>query len=374
MVKLHKALVILPGDFPGEPGGFAAVCRMLGLVPNSLGYAIYLAQTAAGSVTLVGAELGDPAGLTAADAGDDAEFPESPHPQNIAQQLGTSARPTGIQNDDSFHGRDRGAASSTARLLGEYCRLNEDAAVGTEPADHPSARVVLNLRSSRLEGVRVWNAKATRYAVAKLDGTVDEKIRQTAREAVARQLAHTAVGAIWKAPHRATGSDYDNAFEISKFLLEPQTFLPKVINGVARAAATHAGFGGPAARLAGELAQVLCQHLIEPGTRDQPSGDMVTVLDLDLYARSVRQSGYPALGRQDGLTAVQVIDSLLDSRPDRQPAMPGRSAVPGRVTRESRAAAQPRAVPRREPGIARVERARPMRPRRPPPERGGLGR
>ena len=75
MVKLHKALVILPGDFPGEPGGYAAVCRMLGLVPNSLGYAIYLAQTAAGSVTLVGAELGDPAGLTAADAGDDAEFP-----------------------------------------------------------------------------------------------------------------------------------------------------------------------------------------------------------------------------------------------------------------------------------------------------------
>lgn len=201
-------------------------------------------------MTLAAAEQGAPA---AAAAPDDAETPEiQPSPEPGEQPVG-SARPAGIQNDDSLHGRDRGTVSLGARTLGEYRRGKADAVAGRELTDHPSARVVLNVGSCTLEGVRVWNAKTERYAVAKLEGAIDEKVRQAVRENVARELAHSAVGAIWPAPQRATSADYDIAFAISTILLEPETFLLKAINGVTRAAAMHAGFGGPAG-LAGRAA------------------------------------------------------------------------------------------------------------------------
>lgn len=372
MVKLYRALVVRPGDLSSGAGSYAGVCRVLGLVPSPRGHAIYLAGTAPGSVTLVCAELGDPAAVQASDVSGEADLPEVLGSQRMGEQLITGGQWQGIGHADLLPGRDRGAVNASGQPLGEFCRGKGAVDAGRELIDHPSARVVVSARSRRLEGVRVWNASADRYAVARLDEVMDEPMRQTVRESVARELAETAVGVIWKAPVQARSEDYEVAFAVSEFLLEPQEFLLTVINAVARAAAVHAGFG-PLAGLVGQLTEVLCQQLIEPGTEDQLTSDIVTVLDIDLYASKLVPLPGSALGRQAGRTAIAAIDNLLASRPETRTAIPERGQGPGTPARYVGDASGRGEEAMNKLGITPLTMPRRGRGR-PGPERGGRGR
>jgi hypothetical protein len=146
------------------------------------------------------------------------------------------------------------------------------------------------------------------------------------RGTVAKVLAETLVGAIWPTPLPSTGllKDYDALCEAAELLLEPQELLLKMINAFARAAALP-GFGPLAAALIGQLAENLCREFLLPSPDSQAAGDMVMVIDIDLYAQDVQLAECPALR---GLAIEQVADmigKLLESPPGRQPAKPLRT-------------------------------------------------
>jgi hypothetical protein len=287
MVKLRKALVVLPGDVPDE----------IALVPNSHGYAIYLGESRAGSLTFVRAGLGVPRALQDQGRGG-AGLPNSPR--------------TGEQHDNEE--------------LRKYCRGAGAARRGTDLIDHPSARVAVSESSGQL-GVQVWKPLAKHpvskppvtpgeaakaRAVTKLEGQVDEAFRQTFDQV----LAETFLGAIWPAPAPSTGTlqDYDTLCQAAEYLLAPETLLLKGINAAARAAA-HAATFGPLAPLVGKLAENFCAPLLRPSAERQTSANLVKIIDIDLYADDGRLAECTTLRELTVEQVANVIDNSLKSPP-----------------------------------------------------------
>ena len=158
MVKLRRALVVLPSDFSEEPGGYIAACQTLGLTPSSHGYAIYLVEGSAGSLMAVCAELGGTGVIR--DTG-----------RGRAGLHG--AQQTGYQPGQRLP-LSRGELRDFSRgKLSVFCRSGQAAAQhGRDLTDHPSVRVVINASDGKLEGVGVLNpvlakSPAKPYAVEK---------------------------------------------------------------------------------------------------------------------------------------------------------------------------------------------------------------
>jgi hypothetical protein len=279
MVKLRKALVVLPGDVPDG----------IALVPSPHGYAIYLGESEAGSPIFVRAELGAPRAI------------------QDQVQVGAAllrAQRTGKRLDSG--------------VLRAYCSEAGAASRGRDLSVHPSARIAVSQSSGQL-GVRVWKpiaepaevAKA--QGVAKIEGEVDEAFRQT----FAQVLAETFLGAIWPVPAPGTEAlqDYDTLSQAAEYVLEPETLLLKGINAAARAAA-HAATFGLLAPLVGRLAENICAPLLRPSAERQAAVDVVKFIDIDLYAESEQVAQCPTL---HDLTAEQVANAIansLESRPD----------------------------------------------------------
>ena len=278
MVKLRKALVVLPGDLPDE----------VALVSSSHGYAIYLGGIQAGSPTFVSADLGVPRAILARDGGG-ADLP--------------SSQGTGKQPDSG--------------KLRECCSGAGAAGRGRDLDGHPSARVAISESSGQL-GVRVWKPTATpaeaakARAVTKVEGKVDEAFRET----FAQVLAETFLGAIWPTPAPSTEAlqDYDTLSQAAEYVLEPETLLLKGINAAARAAA-HAATFGLLAPLVGKLAENFCAPLLRPSAERQAAADMVKIIDIDLYAEDEQVAQCPALRDLTAEQAANVIGNSLKLRP-----------------------------------------------------------
>ena len=302
MVKLRKALVVLPGDGPDE----------VALGPNSHGYAIYLGESPAGSLTFVRAGLGVPRALQDQGRGGD-DLPNSPR--------------TGEKYDRED--------------LRKYCRGAGAARHGTDLTDHPSARVAVSESSGQL-GVRVWKPQpvskppaeqrvskplaeqrvskppaeqdeaAKGRPVIKLEGQVDEAFRQTFDQV----LAETFLGAIWPAPAPSTGTlqDYHSLSEAAEYMLEPETLLLKGINAAAQAAA-HAATFGPLAPLVGKLAENFCAPLLRPSADRHAAADVVKIIDIDLYAEDGQLPECTTLRDLTAEQTANLIGNSLKSRP-----------------------------------------------------------
>lgn len=296
MVMPRRALVLLPGDFPEDPGAYEAACRTLGLAPDAHGYVIYRGQSAAGSRALACAALGEPRVVQDADR-DGAGLPGS---QKTGQQAGQAPTPAEVTLRDSC----QSAEAADQR--------------GIDLTGHLSARVVVNASSGKLEGVGVLNASTGTYEVVKPEGVAkpEGKVETAVHEAVTQALAEALVGAIWPVPLPVTGSlkAYDALCQAAEFLLEPKEFLLKMINAVARAAAVHAGFG-PLAPLIAQIAEDLCAEFIHPSPADQAAGDVVKIIDIDLYAKDGKLADCPTLRELSIEATAAEIGKLLGSRP-----------------------------------------------------------
>ena len=201
MVKLRKALVVLPGDGPDE----------VALGPNSHGYAIYLGESPAGSLTFVRAGLGVPRALQDQGQGG-ADLPNSP----------------------------RAGEKYDREDLRKYCHGAAAARSRTDLSSHPSARVAVSESSGQL-GVRVWKPQpaskppaeqrvskppaepdeaAKGRPVIRLEGAVDEAFRETFDQV----LAETFLGAIWPVPAPSMGTlqDFDSLSRAAEYVLEPE--------------------------------------------------------------------------------------------------------------------------------------------------------
>ena len=154
---------------------------------------------------------------------------------------------------------------------------------------HPSARVVVNTRTRKLEGVRVFDAARPDevFKIAAPHGVITPggKLEAAASEAVAQVLADALVSAVWPTPIPSTGvlGDYDVLCEAAEFLLDPEELLLKMINAFVRVLAFHAGFGH-LAQLVGYLAEDLCRESLHSSPEDQAASDVVKIVDIDLYA------------------------------------------------------------------------------------------
>jgi hypothetical protein len=278
MVKLRKALVVLPGDVPDE----------VALVRSSHGYAIYLGESEAGSPTFVSAELGVPRAIQ--------------DQVQVGADLVRTQR-TGEQPDH--------------RALRTYCSGAGAARRGRDLIGHPSARVAVSQSSGQL-GVRVWKPTAGPAEVAKargvvkIRGEVDEAFRQT----FAQVLAETFLGAIWPvpAPNTEALQDYDTLSRAAEYVLEPETLLLKGINAAARAAA-HAATFGLFAPLVGKLAENACAPLLRPSAERQAATDVVKFIDIDLYAENDQVAECPTLHDIAAEQVANVIDNSLKAPP-----------------------------------------------------------
>jgi hypothetical protein len=299
MTKLRRALVVLPSDFSERPGGYVAACQALGLAPNPHGHVLYLAETSAGTRALVRAELGEPGAIQDTDEGST----DVPGSQNVAEQRGRSL----ISSEDSVR---------------EFCSP-EPVEPGMDLAGHPSARTVINVSTGRLEGVGVWNPKAKVYRHARLGGAarLEAGVQSVVREAVAEVLAETFGGASWPAPSHSAATalnDHDVLYLAAEILLEPETFLLKMINATARAAAVRAGLG-IVASLVGQLAEDMCAPVLRLSPGNQAAGEMVKIIDMDLYAKGARLHRWPDLHRRPWPAVDKVLGGLLASRPGTPP-------------------------------------------------------
>ena len=278
MVKLRKALVVLPGDLPDE----------VALVSSSHGYAIYLGGIQAGSSTFVSADLGVPRAILARDGGG-ADLP--------------SSQGTGKQPDSG--------------KLRECCSGAGAAGRGRDLDGHPSARVAISESSGQL-GVRVWKPTATpaeaakARAVTKVEGKVDEAFRET----FAQVLAETFLGAIWPTPAPSTEAlqDYDTLSQAAEYVLEPETLLLKGINAAARAAAHAATFG---LLYCSWKAGRKLRCAAPPPERGSAATLrlLVKIIDIDLYAEDEQVAQCPALRDLTAEQAANVIGSSTKLRP-----------------------------------------------------------
>jgi hypothetical protein len=296
MAKLRTAVVILPGDFSEESGGYLAACQALGLRPGRHGHAIYLVRTSAGSLMLVNAELGEPAAVGGAERG--------------------RTDQSGSHNDGGQHG-------GTAMFRGNRTSTGTGDVVEIRLTGDPIVRVVVNVRSGALEGVGVSNIKREAEmvpgpGVAKPEGEVEAAVR----EAVADVLAETLVGAIWPVlPSTGALKNYDSLYRAAESLLQPQMLLLKLINASARAAAHAAGLG-IVAPLIGQMAEDLCAPLLRPSPQSQAAVDMVKIIDIELYAEGDQLAECPALRGLAIETVANVIGTMLEARPGPRTAEP----------------------------------------------------
>jgi hypothetical protein len=296
MAKLRKAVVILPGDFSEESGGYFAACQALGLRPGPHGHAIYLVKTSAESFTLVNAALGEPAAIGGAERG--------------------RTDQSGSRNDGGQHG-------GTAAFGGSRTSTGTGEVVKIGLTGHPIARVVVNVRSGALEGVGVSNRQpeadmVAGPGVAKPEGAVEAAVR----EAVADVLAETLVGAAWPVlPSTGALKDYDSLYQAAASLLQPQTLLLKLINASVRGAAHAAGLG-IVAPLIGQMAEDLCAPLLRPSPESQAASDMVKIIDIELYAEHGQLAKCPALRGLAIETVADVLGTMLESRPSPRTAEP----------------------------------------------------
>ncbi len=293
MVKLGRALIILPGGSP-QSGEYVGACKALGLRQSPHGHAFYLVETLAGSLTLVSAELGEPTAIWDA-------------PRSRAARSGSPN--TGEQPDGTAMFRGLRTSTGAAEVV-------EIGLTG-----RPIARVIVNARSGKLEGVGVSNRKpetdtVAEPGVAKPAGRMEEAVR----EVVADVLAETLVGAIWPAfPSTGALTGYDSLYRAAEFLLEPEMLLLKLINASVRAAAHAAGFG-ILAPLIGQMAEDLCAEFLRPSPANQTAGDMVKTVDIYLYDESSQLAECPALRGLAIQTVADVIGKLLASGPGTQTA------------------------------------------------------
>ena len=314
MIKLGRAFVILPGSTQ-DSGTYAGACEALGLHPSLHGQAIFLAETSAGSLTLVSAELGEPHAIQdAATGGADR----------------AALRKTGNQ---------RGA---TARVRGNRLSRGTTEVVEIRLAGNPIARVVVREPGRTCEGV---TAEAHPVPKPARKAEPEGRAEAAAGEAVAEVLAEAFVGTIWPvSPSTGTLKDYESLYRAAEFLLEPETLLLKVINASARAAAHAAGLG-ILAPLAGQLAEALCAPLLRPSPESRAAADMVKIVDIKLYLEGGQLAECPALRELTVATVAAEIGKSLGSRSDPQlssPPLANKRAVRSAPARAS--AAQARAA------------------------------
>ena len=286
MVKPGKALVILPGSAQ-DSGSYREACEALGLRPSPHGQAIYLAETSAGSFTLVSAELGESHAIQHA---------------KVRHADRAGSRHTGEQH----HGPAVVRGNRRSTPVAEVVEIGLDS--------NPIARVIVEPSGMR-DGVT-----AEAHPVAKPEGgaKAEGRVEAAVREAVAEVLAKTLVGMIWPAsPSTGTLKDSESLYRAAESLLEPETLLLKVINASARAAAHAAGLG-ILAPLIGQLAEDLCAPLLRPSPDSRAAANLVKIIDIELYMEDGQLAKCPALHDVTVTTAADVIGKLLAPRSDRQ--------------------------------------------------------
>ena len=299
MVQLRKALVVLPDSFSDE----------VALVSSFHGFAIYRDETSTGSPRPVSAELG------------------APRPIRDLNRRGARRA--------SSH--EVGRQADIKQSLSQFCSQAGAAKSATDLTVHPSARVVVNTRTRKLEGVRVFDPARPdeAFKIATPHGVITPggKLEEAAREAVAQVLADALVSAVWPTPIPSTGllGDYDVLCEAAEFLLDPEELLLKMINAFVRALAFHAGFGH-LAQLVGYLAEDLCRESLHSSPEDQAADDVVKIIDIDLYATDGQLSECTTLRELAISNVADVISEWLASPPGRSPTNTGpagrRSAPP----------------------------------------------
>jgi hypothetical protein len=346
MVKACRALVILPGSAQ-DSGSYIGACEALGLRPSLRGYAIFLAETSAGSLALVSAELGEPHGIQHA---------------ATARADRTGPRNTGQQHREGKQYGEGKQHGETAVVRGNRVSTGADEVIEIGLGDKRIAQVVVR-EPSGTRGVTAEThpvAKPVREAKAERKANAEGRVEAAAGEAVGELLAEAFVGAVWPAsPSTGTLKDYESLYKAAEFLLEPETLLLKVINASARAAAHAAGLG-LLAPLVGQLAEDLCAPLLRPSPERCAAAGMVKIVDIELYLEGGRPLDCPALRELTVATVADEIGSALEFRSDphtNAPPPPPRRGV-------RRAPAEARAAALGAPATARI----------PPPPRRGVRR
>lgn len=291
MIKLDRALVILPGDPSEESSEYREACEAVGLRPSRHGHAIYLLETAAGSLTLFSAELGEPGLIRGA---------------GRVRGDWSGSRRSGEQHGETAPLRGIRTSAGDAELV----------EIGPTGRGHPIARVVVRTRTSNLHGSvssspEPETSTAPGPGAAQLWGPIGGDVHQ----ALADVLAETLVSALWPAaPEAGPLADYDSLYRAAEILLEPEALLLMLINASVRAAA-HALGVGILAPVIGRLAEDLCAPLLHPSPENQAASDLVKIIDIDLYMAGGQPAACPALRELTTETVAGVIGTLLTSRP-----------------------------------------------------------
>jgi hypothetical protein len=329
MEHARRALIIALDDVPEGYDDYETACRALKLEPNGHTYLVCVVSTAADPRTLLTVDLGLLSEISEAGTPGQGSSSGTDQPRQTASGTGAADPGSGLSLDPYRGGVRRRVLPPSgyppvphveprpfgypphpapppvypdlpvqiARLppqgqkpnqFRDFCRPRPAGPRGRLPSqpkarrpDEPHVLVRLDLDRATLKDAAVWNPRAGKFRAA---SKAEDAVIAALRETFADTSAQAAVDMLW--PPRAPSpglADFDTAIMALQAVLEPQTFLLKLINATARVAAVHAGLG-VVAPLVGQFAEDLCRQYVRP--RRDSIMTILTCVDIDLYAKA----------------------------------------------------------------------------------------